>query len=71
MAVDPKTGKRSDLGELVVRELISRFLSDDLVDEDGHPVQPPPDVEPCGVSVLRGAYGSWLAAQEVLREGRQ
>jgi hypothetical protein len=72
MAVDPKTGKPTDPGELVVRELISRFLSDDIVDEDGRPVPPPP-ADPRGVSPLRAAYGPWLAAQEVLRyaaEGR-
>lgn len=71
MAVDPKTGKPADPGEMVIRELISRLLPDDTVDEDGRPVPPPP-AEPCGVSPLRGAYGPWLAAQGIRRamEGR-
>jgi hypothetical protein len=64
MAVDPKTGKPADPGELAVRELVSRLLSDDIVDEHGQPVPPPP-AEPRGASVLRGAYVPWLAAQEM------
>jgi hypothetical protein len=78
MAVDPNTGEPTGLEALCAglgRDQALAVLFDAALaaweegggeEEDGTP-GPPPDAEPRGVSPLRGAYGPWLAAQELLR----
>jgi S1-C subfamily serine protease len=77
MAVDPKTGKPvatpSDVGRAFAEDLvrtgrITRAQAGAVAEDLARAAAA--DAEPRGVSVLRGAYGPWLAAQEVLREGR-
>jgi hypothetical protein len=83
MAVDPKTGKPVatplDVGRAFAEDLvrtgrITRAQAGAVAEDLARATladQTPPPAEPRGVSVLRGAYGPWLAMQEMLREGRQ
>jgi hypothetical protein len=85
MAVDRKTGKpvadavavarafAEDLARAgviaaaqvgAVADEFARAAQDDLAHTE------PPDLAPRGVSLLRGAYGPWLAARE-MREARE
>jgi hypothetical protein len=85
MAVDRKTGKplpdaatplevgRAFAEDLANAGLIPRARVGAVAEDLARAAladQTPPPADPRGVSVLLGAYGPWLAAQELLREGR-
>jgi hypothetical protein len=79
MAVDPKTGKPvPDLPLLPDGRAFAEYLAavgviagtevGAVADDFARAAAG--DARPRGVSVLRGVYGPWPAAQEMLREGR-
>jgi hypothetical protein len=69
MAVDPKTGKPvtdtapwPELAGLTREEVVDVLIEAALTAAEADLALP--DAAPRGTSLLRGAYGPWLAAQE-------